>query len=298
MTTMKRRIRIAAPPSAVRRALTDPAAMRVWLAEHAEVELPDRYQFWGRFTPAGAAPRQRLRHVDDSSLCFDWELDGVATTVDIELAAETGPDGDSGSTLLTLTQTGVPGWPEILSTPGDRSLMHTYWALTLANLADYAEGREPIGRCDFTSAVLRDEVLIDADRLAVYEALTEPEQFSRWSGVLVEAELQPEGRWAMGGFEANPHPARIIDIQPGQSMSIDWGDMVQSWELADSGGRTRLTFVHSGFDETQPPPYDGWLGALSGLVELRRYLEIKNWRSMWVEVHLDGIPDGLLTSSQ
>jgi uncharacterized protein YndB with AHSA1/START domain len=137
--------------------------------------------------------------------------------------------------------------------------MHTYWALALANLADYAEGREPVARCDFTSAVLRGEVLIDADRLAVYASLTEPEQFSRWSGVKVDAELYPGGRWAMGGFEANSEPAHIVDIQPGRSMSVDWGDMVQSWELADSAGRTRLTFVHSGFDETQPP-YDGMAG--------------------------------------
>ena len=77
-------------------------------------------------------------------------------------------------------------------------------------------------------------------------------------------------------------------------MSIDWGDMVQSWELADSAGRTRLTIVQSGFDETRPP-YSGWLGSLSGLAELRRYLEIKNWRTMWVQVQLEGIPDGLLT---
>lgn len=295
MTTLRKRIRIAAPTHAVHRALTDPAQLQVWLAEHAEVDLPDQYRFWGRFTPDGEAPHQRLLHVDDSSLRFEWELDGVPTIVDIGLTAEPGPAGDSGSTLLTLTQTEVPGWPEVLTTPGDRSLMHTYWALTLANLADHAEGREPLARCDFTSAVLRSEVLIDADRLAVYASLTEPEQFSRWSGVKVEAELHPGGRWAMGGFEANPQPARIIDIQPGHAMSIDWGDMVQSWELADSAGRTRLTFVHSGFDQT-PPPYDGWMGALAGLVELRRYHEIKNWRTLWVEVYLEGIPDGLLTS--
>jgi uncharacterized protein YndB with AHSA1/START domain len=172
--------------------------------------------------------------------------------------------------------------------------MHTYWALALVNLVDYAEGREPVARCDFTSAVLRREVLIDADRLAVYASLTEPEQFSRWSGVKVDAELHPGGRWAMGGFEANSQPAYIVDIQPGRSMSIDWGEMVQSWELADSAGRTRLTFVHSGFDASHPP-YDGWLGALAGLAELRRYHEIKDWRTMWVEVQLEGIPDGLLT---
>ncbi|GIH03990.1 hypothetical protein Rhe02_20570 [Rhizocola hellebori] len=290
MATMKKSIRIAAPLGEVRRALTDPAALQVWLAEHAEVSLPDRYQFWGRFTPDGKAPHQHLKHSDDNSLRFDWELDGVTTAVEIGLIAE------SGSTLLTLTQTEVPGWPEMLTTPGDRSLMHTYWALVLANLADYAEGREPLALCDFTSAVLRHEVLIDADRLAVYESLTEPEQFSRWSGVMVEAELKPGGRWAMGGFEANPHPARIIDIQPGHSMSIDWGEMVQTWELADSEGRTQLTFVHSGFDEAKPP-YDGWLGALSGLAELRRYHEIKNWRPIAVETQLEGLPDGLLTSN-
>lgn len=288
MTMLKKRIRIAAEPHAVHRALTDPAAMRVWLAEHAEVDLPDRYQFWGRFTPDGETPHQRLLHVDASSLRFEWELDGVTTTVDIGLTE------DSGAALLTLTQTDVVGWPEVLTDEGDRGLMHTYWALALANLADYAEGREPVARCDFTSAVLRGEILIDADRLAVYESLTEPERFSRWSGVRLDAELHPGGRWAMGGFEANSDPAHIVDIQPGRSMSIDWGDMVESWELADSAGRTRLTFVHSGFDETRPP-YGGWLGALGGLAELRRYHEVENWRTMWVEVHLDGLPAGLLT---
>lgn len=295
MTMMMKRIRIAASPGAVRGALTDPAALRVWFAEHAEVDLPGRYHFWGRFTPDGEAPQQNLRHADDGSLRFDWKLDGVTTTVDIGLEAEPGRGGDGESTLVTLTQTEVPGWPEILTTAGDRSLMHTFWALSLANLADYAEGRKPLTRCDFTDRVLRREILIDADRLAVYESLTDPEQFSRWSGVRVEAELHPGGRWAMGGFDANPSPARIIGIQPGHSMSIDWGEMVQSWELADSDGRTRLTFVHSGFDETQPPPYDGWLGALAGLAELRRFHEIKDWRSMVVEVQLEGLPEELLT---
>jgi uncharacterized protein YndB with AHSA1/START domain len=294
MATLKKRIRIAAPLPVVHRALTDPAALRVWLAEHADVHLPGRYHFWGRLTPDGEAPHQRLLHADDTSLRFDWELDGVATTVDIALATEPEPGGDGGPTLVTLSQTEVPGWPEMLTEPGNRSLMHTYWSLALANLADYAEVREPVAHCDYTSAVLRQELLIDADRQAVYEALTEPEHFSRWSGVKIEAELHPGGRWAMGGFEANPHPARVIDIQPGRSMSIDWGEMVQSWELADSDGRTRLTFVHSGFDETQPP-YDGWLGALGGLAELRRYLEAKTWRPRWVEVQVDGLPADLLT---
>jgi uncharacterized protein YndB with AHSA1/START domain len=291
MTSLTRRIQIAAPPREVHRALTDPAALQVWLAEHAEVELPGRYQFWGRFTPGGDAPHQRLLHADDSSLRFEWELDGLPTTVDIEVA------GDAGSTVLTLTHTGIIGWPEVMDDDaGDRGLMHRYWALVLGNLADYAEGREPIGRCDFTSSELRAEMLIDADPLAVYQSVTEPEQFSRWSGAKIEVELHPGGRWAMGGFEANPMPAHIVDLDPGRSLSVEWpGDMVESWELADSEGHTRLTYVQSGFNKDQPP-YSGWLGALAGFVELRRYHEIKNWRSMWVEIQLDGLPEGLLTT--
>ena len=54
-----------APPEAVYAALTDAAALRVWLAEHAEVALPDRYEFWGRYTPDGAEPHQRLLHADE-----------------------------------------------------------------------------------------------------------------------------------------------------------------------------------------------------------------------------------------
>jgi uncharacterized protein YndB with AHSA1/START domain len=295
MANLKKRIRIGAPPGAVHHALTDPAALRVWLAEHAEVDLPDRYHFWGRFTPNGEAPHQILRHVDDSSLRFDWELDGISTTVDIRLDAESGPGGDGESTLLTLTQTDIVGWPELLMEEGDRTLMHTFWTVSLANLADYAEGRGTNPLCDFTSTVFRGEIMIDADRLAVYESMTDPEQTSRWTGVKLENELRPGGRWAMGGFEANPHPAHIIDIEPGRSLSIDWGDMTESWELSDSDGRTKLTFMHSGFDETKPP-YPGWLGALGGLAELRRYHEVKNWRSMWVEVQLDGMPFGLVAT--
>ena len=45
---MSLRVRLAAPIHAVRHALTDAAALRVWLAEHAEVDLPRTFAFWGR----------------------------------------------------------------------------------------------------------------------------------------------------------------------------------------------------------------------------------------------------------
>ncbi len=49
-------VRIQAPLKTVFHALTDPAEMRVWFAEHAEVDLPSRYEFWGRYTRWRATP--------------------------------------------------------------------------------------------------------------------------------------------------------------------------------------------------------------------------------------------------
>ena len=97
---MTMRMRVGAPPEDVHRALTDAAQLRIWLAEHAEVELPDRYAFWGRFTPEGEAPRQRPLHVDDRTLRFAWPLDGQETTVELKLE----PDGED-ATVIALSQT-------------------------------------------------------------------------------------------------------------------------------------------------------------------------------------------------
>ena len=72
-----------APPDAVHAALTDAAALRVWLAEHAEVALPDRYAFWGRYTPDGAEPHQRVLHASECTLRLAWTVDGVETTVEL-----------------------------------------------------------------------------------------------------------------------------------------------------------------------------------------------------------------------
>ena len=70
-------------------------------------------------------------------------------------------------------------------------------------------------------------------------------------------------------------------------MSVDWGPVgVTTWELAESGGKTRLTFVQSGFDERQPA-VRGVGGSVSGLAELRRFHEMADWQPIWVaeEIH-------------
>jgi uncharacterized protein YndB with AHSA1/START domain len=268
------RARLAATVEAVHRALTDPAQLRVWLAEHAEVELPDRYAFWGRYTPEGDAPHQRLLHVDDRTLRFAWTLDGVETTTEFALE----PEG--GATILTLRQTHFD-FAEALSGSSIRGVLQTFWALAIANLEAMLAGKPPLPRTDFTSADLRGELLIAAPIDKVYQSLTDSEQASAWFGYPVGIEPWIGGRFAMGGFESG-FAAKVIDVDPGRKMSIDWGPTgVSTWELAESGGKTKLTFVQSGFDE-QNPPYAAWAGTLSGFAELRRFHEVPDWQPIWL----------------
>src|SRR5579863_600845 len=123
---------VPAPPKVVYEALTDPAALRVWLAEYADVDLPAKYEFWGRYTPDGAQPHQRVLHADERTTRLAWPAGGGASTVQLELA------GDEGGTLVTLSQSDLPGFAEVLAgTAGARGALQRFWSLAIASLADY-----------------------------------------------------------------------------------------------------------------------------------------------------------------
>jgi uncharacterized protein YndB with AHSA1/START domain len=285
--TVVLRARTTAPVDRVRRAVTDAAEVGTWLAEHAAVELPDRFEFWGRFTPEGDAPHQVLRHVDDHSLRFGWKIGGEDTTVEITWAA----DGDD--TLVTVSQSHFPGWEVAVAETSVLGYLYTYWCLSLANLVDHVEGRPLTPKVDFVTAEMRGEVLIDAPVDAVAHSLVDAEQYSRWFGAKIDIEPWVGGRVAMGGFEQNPEPAKVVDFEPGKRMGVAWGEMVSTWELAESEGRTRLTFVQSGFD-TGNPPFGAWAGWLSGVAELRRFHELADWRPIWLRPDVPGLPEGML----
>lgn len=269
------RAKLDAPLKVVREALTDKKALETWLAEHAEVELPTRFEFWGRYTPEGDAPHQTLVHADDTGLRFSWLLDGVETTTEISLAEEA-----SDKTIVTLTQTHVDP-QEAMAEATVIGVLYTYWVLALANLADYVAGRKITARVDFTTPELRQEITIHAPVAEVYDSLIDDKKASEWFGFPVGIEPEVGGRFAMGGFD-NPHPAKIVDLEPNRRMSIDWGpNGISTWELDGSEGETRLTFVQSGFG-TPRTPYAAWCGTLAGIAELRRYHELENWAPIWV----------------
>jgi len=287
---------LPAPPEAVHAALTDPAALRVWLAEHAEVALPDRYEFWGRYTPDGAEPHQRVLHADERTLRLAWTVDGVETTVELTLTESEPEHGDAGGTLLTLTQSDMPSFAEILSDEaGPRGELQTFWSLAIENLSDHLSGRELTPRCDYTSPELRASVVIDAAPEAVFDSLTQAEEFRKWSGAHVDIEPRVGGRFAMGGFEVDPGGIKFVEFEPGRKASLRFADgLISSWELDGSDGRTRLTFVQSGFD-VDNPPYPGWAGWLAGVAELRRYHEVPRWRSLWRQIEAPGVPDEMFS---
>jgi len=283
--TMRLRARVDSSPDAARAALTDPAALRVWLADHAEVDLPGRFAFWGPGTP-GVEPRQRPLAADARSLRFAWTVGGAETTVD--LAVEETEDG----TVVSVTHAGVPNWADaVADESSDLAILATFWSLAIGNLVEYLEGREPTPRPDYTSAEERAEITVGAAPAAVYDSLMDPAVFRRWFGANVGIEPHVGGRWAMGGFDSVDATARIVALEPDRRISMEWPDgLVTTWELEGSESRTRLTIVQSGFTD---PPHAGWTGWLAGLVELRRYHEVPDWRPLWIFHDLPGVPDDM-----
>lgn len=286
---MKIRARTTAPLATVRAALTDATALEVWLAERAEVDLPHTFAFWGRHTPDGEAPGQRLLHVDDHTLRFEWRLHGVTTTVEVALSEQ---DGD---TVIAVSQSDVPPHAEAVANTTPLAILGTFWSLAIANLVDHVEGRVTTPKCDFTATeTLRTELTVGGTPDDVYASLMEPERFRQWFLANISVEPHVGGRWAMGDtFDDEDSTARIIGLDPGSRVVLDWGDMVSTWELEGSRGRTRLTFVNSGFDSDNPP-YADWTGWLSGLAALRRFHELPDARSIWLSVDWPGMGDGVL----
>jgi uncharacterized protein YndB with AHSA1/START domain len=284
--TLSIETQLRADTEAVFTALTDPAALRTWLADEADVDLPaGRFGFAGRHTPQGDTIRQRLITVEPGQrLAFAWTLDDQETTVDLRLS------GDDGRTTLRLTQDPMPTLDELMAPTGRRDglhSMHTYWGLALANLAEYVEGRALTPRADFGAdrpAEIRTQLIIDASPAEVFESLTDPKQVARWFGWEVQIDPRLGGKIAFGA------EGKIIDFEPGRTLAYEDGDgAIVRWELEGSDGKTFLTFVETGYrdDELDNAAQHeaGWLGAIA---ELKRMHELgDDWTPLTTELPVD-----------
>lgn len=256
------RVHAGAPPAQVMEALTTPEAMTVWLAEHAEVSLPAVYRFWGRYTPYGREPAQEVLAAGPETLRYRWTLAGAETEVDLTVSAA----GDG--TTVALRHTGGPEAAPVIAE------IQTFWAATLANLVDYVEERAVLGLTDLTSPTLRAETTIRATPEEVFASLVDPDKVTAWFGFPTAIHPEIGGEYGYGTITA---------LTPNRQLSVSYGPMgVATWELDGSDGETRLVFSQSGFEPGQPP-YEAWLGAISGLAELRRFHEVVPWKPIWLD---------------
>lgn len=263
---LRMQVSIAAPPAAVFAALTDPAALARWFAEHADVDLAGgRYDFWGRFTP-GVPDREAGRHAllavePERRLSFSWRVLNLDTVVEYLLIPR------DGGTVVVLLHHDLPKGSEYGFYP-----LEDCWFLALENLRRYVQGAATPIRCDFSLPDTGDihlAIEIAGGREAVFAALIEPEQLDRWIASAATVEPVVGGAydygWGVGG------PLKILDLVPNERLVHSWSQesehpgMAVTWTLEGSGGRTRLTLVQSGFapDQRSDDLRNGWLNFLS-----------------------------------
>jgi uncharacterized protein YndB with AHSA1/START domain len=253
-------------PDKVYAALTDSEALANWFAEYTDVSLADsQYDFWGRYTPLTPGREDSAHPIVEAapneSLVYTWNIPGEASTVALRLYAR------EQSVLLVLQHTDISVW------------MEDFWFLSLENLRRHLDGKG-IVRCDYSTLVLGDferSVDIEGSPEAVWDALTNPDQLNRWIASDAQVELTEGGKydlgWGMGGL------VKILELTPNEKLAIEgdaWGDMpttITTWTLKESGGKTRLTLVHSGF----APDYNtgglqtGWTNYMSWIKSLVEY---------------------------
>ncbi len=260
---------LPAAPERLFRAWTDELAG--WFAEHDEVSIPyKRYDFWGRYTPE-APNREEGRHplleVEiNRRLKYGWRILQLDTTVSVNMETH------DGGTVVAVTQEGVPRSHDISS-----YTFEDFWFLSLENLRRHTDGKPPV-RCDFSKPMLGDiqhTIEIDGSREAVFETLIKPEQLERW--IASKATIEPivGGRYDFGWNGVGPE--KILELTPNERLAYSWPEdgeeTVVTWTLEESGGKTRLTLVQSGFAPTKPTGglNAGWLNFVSWIKSMVEY---------------------------
>lgn len=258
-------IDIQASPKRVFEALTTAEALEAWFSERASVSMKEgRYDFWGRHTPAvpdANAGRHSLRSwEEDRSLSYTWRFRGADTVVALllEMTAE--------GTRLSLTHD-APERGE-----GELSLAD-FWMLSLENLRRFLRNGAPPLRRDYASPsdILELSLDIEAPPDRVFHGLTDPESLALWMSATV-----PEVEARVGGayrYWEGMGPVEVLEIEKDRKLSCRWSfegypDSVVTWTLDGSGGRTRLTLVHSGFGREVEDFRTGWLKHLVWLKEM------------------------------
>ena len=271
-----------APRERVFEALTDPAELSHWFAEHAEITpVPGgSYRFWGRHTlgtrSRGDATQSVTDYLPQDTIGFTWTLNGVRTDVRMRLRSR-----DAGTRLLLEHRVNGD-----LGVARQQELIDDHWRMAMSNLSVHLTGAHGLQLPDFDEPepAVRHIVRIDAPPSVVFRALIEPQRVNRWFATSA-AVIEPRtgGRYDLGwtykvnGRDVSGGPKTILEIVSDERLVLDWPDWrgdadVQgqtiTFELQPNGlGGTTLTFTHAGFARvTDMSDYGvGWMAFLDAL---------------------------------
>lgn len=263
-------IAINATPERVFRALTEQEELQAWFAAQADVSLGERkYNFWGPSIPEASFESdcacELTELIENESLRYSWRLREQETEVQISIEAL-----GSERTKVVANHTGVP-----FIEPTESSLSD-FWSISLDNLRSWIERGEEGAQFDFSKTPHGEAhvaIDIDASKSEVFEALINPSLLDRYIGRGSEVVPEVGGTydlgWKVGG------PIKILELVPDERLAYSWiyGDepeTVATWTLEDSGGKTRLMVVHSGFALDRPCEdyYAGWAKYLTWIKSL------------------------------
>ncbi|CAN5794197.1 hypothetical protein BH23CHL2_BH23CHL2_15220 [soil metagenome] len=263
--TIRVKVSVDAPAAEAFAAYTDPDQVTRWLAEGADIDLEtNRFAIWGPSVPGAPAEnndQMRLVEVEpDARLQIEWLLHGDETTITVAFEPQV------GGALVTFEHAGISGndWAWTIA---------SFWATQAENLRAWVERGVTGPRFDYSSLRPGDieaSVEIDAPASEVFNALIDPEMVGRWMGsdnVTIEPEVG--GDYDLAGW-LQDGPVKIVDLEEGEKLSYSWHsdfvghETLVTWELAESGGKTRLTLMHSGFapDDRHDSYRTGWHGFL------------------------------------
>lgn len=247
-------------------ALTDPAALQRWFAEHVEIDAKEggAFRFWGRHTygqPAEKDADQVLVAFEPpNKLGFTWRLLDRDSTVSLSLSE----GEDEGQTMITVGHD-FESIPDITRA---EHLIDDLWRIYTGALCFYLNGEDDIFRPDFAdmSPVVRTSIMIDASRENVFAALITPEHIKGWFPApdpVVDPRVGGDYGFGfsfeMDGETVSPPPMKILDFVENEKLTITWPDwrgnasvpdQRVTWLLEDQGGKTRLTLLHDGFTRT------------------------------------------------
>ncbi|MCB1221260.1 MAG: SRPBCC domain-containing protein [Planctomycetales bacterium] len=271
------------------RALTDWQQLNGWLSDKADVDLPaGRFKLCGNRLPDspcdGTDKFSLAGYEDGSRLELNWQFRGGNTGLSFQLS------GDGDACCVELAHTDVPRRGETEVT------MIEYWQWVLLALRGYCETGSRPGIFEFgaeqQTGQLEVGIDIAAERETVYNILASSDGLKGiFGGEGPEVELREGGKYSYG-WGPNEGPTKVISFKPNELIHTDWyhgtdPETFITWKLSGSGGRTRLTLVHSGFpNEAQKHDYEaGWFHFL---VELRELAEGNSDRKVEVLARPDG----------